>query len=190
MNALSQLLSGMQNLLQWWIVLAPWEAGIRVRGGKTVTVLGAGIHFRIPFLDRFFVQSTRYRITDLPIQTISTEDGHTITLKSQVGYRITDIHRLYETLHGAEATIGSLAQSEISEFVVTRPLADCNPHQIEAVVTSYLGKKLREFGIGAADVTITDYARVKTYRLITQDIYPSQSPSMQMDIERFAQDQY
>lgn len=178
MNALSQILSGFRSALQWWVVLAPWEAGLRVRRGKSVTVLGAGIHLRIPFLDRFFVQSTRYRITDLPIQTLTTRDGVTVTLKGQVAYRIADIERLYDTIHSAEATIASVVLSEISRFVVTRRAEVCGPHDIEAAGTLTLQERLTAFGLADADLTITDYAKVRTYRLITQDIWSAHAPAL------------
>jgi regulator of protease activity HflC (stomatin/prohibitin superfamily) len=188
MSALSQILSGFRNLFQWWIVLAPWEAAVRVRGGRAVTVLGAGIHLRIPFLDRLFVQSTRFRISDLPIQTVTTEDGHTLTLKGQVGYRIKDIERLYNAVHAAEATVVSVVQSEISEYLVNHPIISATPSMVRKAVDAAVAKRLQGFGLADCEVSITDYARVKTYRLITQDIWSPGGPTLDTYTERFAPD--
>ena len=43
-NGISSLFSYISNLLTWWIVLAPWEQAVRVRLGKHITVISAGIH--------------------------------------------------------------------------------------------------------------------------------------------------
>lgn len=173
MNALAGIFQGLKNALQWWVVVAPWESAIRVRRGKSIRVLEAGMHLRIPLVDRFFVQSTRLRICDLPIQTLTTRDSATITLKGQLAYRIFDIGLLYDTLHAAEGTLQNAAQAEIATDVVNSDRKACGPNEIAHRVTATLTGKLAAYGINETQVTITDYAQVKTYRLITQDIWAS-----------------
>jgi regulator of protease activity HflC (stomatin/prohibitin superfamily) len=166
-------MGGFKNLLQWWIILAPWEQALRVRRGKIVHQLGGGIHLRIPFFDRFFVQSVRMRISELPIQTLTTLDGHTITLSGTLRYRIENLHKLYETLHDAEGTLSHIAQGAVADYIVTHPLEDCEPHTVVEAVSVVVKAELGNFGLNDIDVRITDYARVRTYRFIAQDVWRS-----------------
>ena len=167
----AQISSAIKGVFQWWVLLAPWEQALRVRRGKKVTELGGGLHLRIPLLDRFFVQSVRLRITDCPIQTVTTADGLTITLKAQLGYRIENLKLLYDTLHDAEGTIMNMVQMEIADYVCTEPVTSVKPNRIVRAVQDRLAARLAAHGLGDVNVSITDFAIVRTYRLITQDIW-------------------
>ena len=172
MSALfAQVSSAIKGLFQWWVLLAPWEQALRVRCGKKVAELGGGLHLRIPLLDRFFVQSVRLRITDCPIQTVTTKDGSTITLKAQLGYRIENLKLLYDTLHDAEGTIMNIAQMEIADHVCENTVVDLGITEIVSAAQDGLAERLAAYGLGDVSVSITDFAIVKTYRLITQDIW-------------------
>lgn len=155
MNALAGIFQGLKSMLQWWVVIAPWEAAVRVRRGKRVKVLGAGMHLRVPLVDRFFVQSTRLRITDLPIQTLTTTDGATITLKGQLAYRIVDIGKLYDTLHDAEGTLVNATQAAIAGVVTAADRESCSPGEIGRAVTERLSGWLWAYGLNSVAVTIT-----------------------------------
>ena len=48
--------------LQMWVTIAPWEQGLRVRLGRRVKLLGAGVHLRLPVLDVLYIQTVRTRI--------------------------------------------------------------------------------------------------------------------------------
>jgi len=177
-NALAQLTQIFKGAFQWWVLLTPWEQALRVRRGKNVTELNAGLHLRIPLIDRLFIQSVRLRMTDTPIQTVTTKDGSTITLKAQLGYRIDSLRLLYDTLHDAEGTIMNLVQMEIANHICVNMVVDLTPMQIVMAVQGSLIDRLAAFGLGDICVSITDFAIVKTYRLITQDIWTNSGAAL------------
>lgn len=164
MTVFREFLSSVQHLVIWWITVAPWEQALRVRLGKHVAQLGAGVHLRIPFVDRVYRQSVRQRTADLRTQTLTTTDGATVTLAGQVGYAIRDIRRLYETLHHAESTILDLVEAVIARTVAETERAACTPTIVEAAAAD--GVDLERFGLGDVSITITTFAFVRTFRLI------------------------
>lgn len=155
--------------IQFWTIITPWEQGVRVRFGKWQKVVKAGTHFKIPIFDKFFVQSVRMRISSLPKQTISTLDGKTITLSGNVSYCINDIEKLYNTMSHVEDTINSMARGIISQYVFQHNMEDCQPARIEKEAVKHLD--LSKFGLGCDRIYITDFAVVKTYRLIGEGGY-------------------
>lgn len=161
----ASLLKSLIDLFRWFVTVAPWEAGLRVRLGNRVKVLEPGPYLKIPVIDRVFVQSTRLRFSAVPSQTLTTADGKALTVAGAIGYEIRDIRLLYDTLHHAEAAIESEAQGLISEFVVTHCLADCTPSVMQEEVVSSL--QLEKYGLGGVKFIITTFVSVKTYRLIT-----------------------
>ena len=93
MEAVNQIIQFIKQLFSWWFIVTPWEQAVFVRLGKNVKVLHGGFYFKIPFIDQVYIQSIRLRAIDMPIQTISTKDGKTITIKSVMNYAINDIIR-------------------------------------------------------------------------------------------------
>jgi len=104
------------------------------------------------------------RITDLPLQTITTTDDKCLTIKGQLGYAIEDIFTLYMTLHHAEDTLKDVAAAKIAQYVSTHHSSECAPAAIETYTVEECS--LEQYGLTAARVNITDFAFVRTYRLI------------------------
>lgn len=44
-----ELFAHIAEAFKFFFVIAPWEQALRIRGGKKVDLLGAGLYFRIPF---------------------------------------------------------------------------------------------------------------------------------------------
>lgn len=161
---LDQLFRSLSGLFRWWVTVAPWEQAVRVRLGRHVEVLHAGVHLRIPGVDRVYRQSIRRRFSSIPTQTVTTSDGKAVTLSGALAYCIDDIARLYDTLHNAEDVLQTEAAATVARFVCSHTLAECRPETIERVVTETLD--LRRYGLGGIEFSITDIAAVRTFRLI------------------------
>ena len=166
-QAIADFINNIFRLFQWWVILSPWEAGVRVRLGKYVNTFGAGVHLNIPFIDHFYVQSIRLRVAGLDTQTLTTRDGQTITLSGTFGYCLQDIRKLFDTLYNPEQTVRNFVESAIAQYVATHDFVDCAPLAIATAVQPNL--HLEQYGLGCAQVRIVEYARVRTYRLIQGD---------------------
>jgi regulator of protease activity HflC (stomatin/prohibitin superfamily) len=161
-NAIRQFL----RELQLWMIIAPWEQGLRVRCGRRLTFLTPGIHLKLPIVDTIYVQSVRMRISGLPRQTVTTKDGKTVTITGSVGYAIANIQQLYNTLHHPEDAIQKRAQALIANFISSRKAKDCTADAIEAGLADHLRDTLSCYGIEDTRIFVSDLAIVRTYRLI------------------------
>lgn len=168
LNWLAEILRSFWRLFIWWVVIQPWEQGLAVRSlpfrKQKRRRLTPGMKFRIPYVDAVFKQSTRLRFTTLRPQTLTTTDGHTITMSGVLGYSIRDIDRLYDTLHQAEDSLRSRAQSLAARYVVQHVLADCVATKVETAVEREL--QLEQYGLTLDSVRYTTWARPRVYRLI------------------------
>lgn len=164
MEFINSITAFLSKMFQWWFTVMPWEQALRIRKGSNVRLLNAGIYIKIPFVDSVYIQTTRMRMIDSPMQTMSTKDGHTVTIKSAIGYIIGDIQILYNTLYHPEMTLSSMIMGYIGEFVRGNNTEEITPNQIEQFVNS----KIIAFDYGLKDLTvkITTFAIVKTFRLI------------------------
>lgn len=164
MTTIAQLIRQLFGLFRWWVIIMPWEQSVRVRFGRWVRVLDAGPHLRIPYADAVFTQSVRQRMMHLNTQTVATKDGKTVTLGAAVAYSISDVRKLYETLHDAVGTVSNLCQCAIAEVVLAHDAVDCNPGMIGARATEKVG--FAQFGLTGAS-----FAFVRTFRLIQDQRY-------------------
>lgn len=164
LTGLNDFISQILSLFQWWIVVAPWESAIRVRRGRNITVLQPGIHFRIPSLDRFFVQRTRKRFINIPTQTVTTLDRQALTVSGGTAFSITDIGKLYNTLSDPEDVIQVETLGLVARFVAAHNMKDTHPENIQDYVNENI--HLEQYGMGGVAFVVTDFVCVKTYRII------------------------
>lgn len=169
MEFLNSIVGFISKLIKWWFIVMPWEQAIRVRAGKKVKVLGEGIYFRIPFIDAVYTQTTRMRTVEIPMQTISSRNGISITVKSYIGYTIANILTLYKELYHPEATLGSIVMGAISEYVRDHDLNEMSQSKIEFIINERV--KSVDYGLKDISFRITTFAVVKTFRLIQDSSY-------------------
>jgi hypothetical protein len=182
MSAIVNLIRSFWRLFIWAFVVLPWEQALRVRLGKHRKLFGAGAHFRIPYLDRIYVQTVRLRYSFLPLQTVTSSDGQTFSVSGQLGYEVTNLALLYDTLHHAEGAVCAMAQGEIARYVQTHSMRECEPESVRAGVIARL--TLDGYGLTVRGMELTTFARVKTYRLLSDQHYNMSSDALSTNQER------
>lgn len=173
LSTIQTFLQGLINSALPWIVLAPWEAGIRLRLGKHVHVLRPGFNLRIPGIDRVSVQTTRLRVAAMPSQTLSTRDGKNVFIGCNIGYAIANIRKLYDSLYHAEDTIRAIAQQIISDIVFATDSKELQPSDLAMVASEQIRPRLERYGLTEISLSVTDFAVVRTYRLLSDQRWGS-----------------
>lgn len=164
MESIKGLIDYLLSIIKFWVVVQPWERGIRVRFGKNQKLLKGGVHFRVPFLDTVYIQCVRLRVISLPMQSLTSKDAKTVTLNGCVGYEITDIEKLYNNMLFPEQTISNIVMGAISDYIYTNDIITTSPSKIEAAVMSKL--EIDSYGLQVNYFKLTSFAVVRTYRLI------------------------
>lgn len=182
MNLLQQLIQGLRSALQFWVTVAPWEKGIRVRLGKHIVVLEAGPHWRAPLLDRIWVHAIRKRISEASNQTATTRDGRAITFSLVVEWAIGDIKKLYLSISAPETTLILRAQAIASKYIATHDHLDLNPEMLAAAVSEQLAGT--DWGFVELRAYVTTFCQAKPYRLLSQDYRSLSGLDLERDVTR------
>lgn len=163
-GALQQIFSFIKELFSWWVTVLPWERGVRVRFGKRVKKLEPGVHLKIPIIDGVIVRCIRERIAQSNLQTVTTLDGHAVSLQIVISYSIEDIHKSINSVASSEAFVHGKPLGLASEYITTHNLEECTP----PVLCEYIESKLndQDLGIKLTHVRVSNFAVVRTYRLI------------------------
>jgi len=149
-------------------IVLPWERAIRVRLGNRVAIWEPGWHIRLPFIDDVQVMNSRLRMADTNAQTLTTSDGHAITVGVTIGFSITDPVRAMLRMHHPEASCSCLASSVVAELVSSTARAALRPSDIEEHV---LAKLRAEAGYEFEFARVTDFAFARTFRLLNDNGY-------------------
>lgn len=169
MSFVKDIFDYIAKIFTWWIVVMPWEQGIRVTLGKKTLLLNRGIYLKVPLIHSVYVQEKRLRVINLPIQTICTKDGHALTISCSVGYSIDDILKLYQTLYQPDMTIQNIVASKVAEQISDVKLENCRPKEVENGINTALNGV--DYGLKFESIRITNFAYVKTFRLIQDQSY-------------------
>ncbi len=171
------LITGARRLRPF-VVVGPWEQGVRIRFGKTAKLFTPGWHWVIPVLDRIIVHGTQRRTVNIPMQTVTTSDGVPITIAGACAYTIKNLLTLYMQLHCPDDAVINFSQGAIAKYVTGNPVASANPNKITEFVIKEID--LTRYGLSQIEVFITDMVRVKTYRIINDSRYGSLGDTLRL----------
>lgn len=164
MEWLTKLLQNVTGLFRWWIIIAPWEQGVRIRLGREAALLLPGPHLRIPLLDRVYVVAVRLRMVQGRSQTVATKDGAVVAVGCAIQYSVRDASQLFKTISDPELTMMARVRAAVAEVIsevnregLTRDMIQ------EAAVESIKGE---DWGLENVTVRVIDMAFVRTYRLM------------------------
>jgi regulator of protease activity HflC (stomatin/prohibitin superfamily) len=174
MNFLSSIF-GFFKSFQFWVVVAPWELGLRIRLGKTAVVLRPGPHIRIPFLDRMYVQPTRLRTISGIAQTVTTKDVKAFTVGTAVMYQIADILKLHMAVANPESSLLNLIYGVISKIVTDRLSTELTLETLETQVIKEL--PTADWGLSDVKLIVTTFAFTRVLRLLNTASYEYQNTS-------------
>lgn len=158
-------------LLNFWYDLIPttvvdqWESGVYLRFGKFVKVVGPGLVFKIPFVDKVVKTEVITQTVHLQPQTLTTLDEYNIVLKSIVRYHVHDTRKfLLNVMHASDVLV------DTTQGIIRDTVERTNWYDLENVnetLTNEVSKVVADWGITIERVTLTDLGIVSTYRIMS-----------------------
>lgn len=176
MNQVKDFLEYIFNAFKIFVIVQPWQTALIVRNGKIKKEVSGGIYFKLPYFDSVFIQENRLRVVMFSIQTVTSKDNHAITISTSLGYSIDSIQKLYKTLYHPETTLGNIAMGFIADYIYANEAKDVSPLNVEKLILNALRKE--DYGINFQYVKITNFAIVKTFRLIQDQSWGYEGLSM------------
>lgn len=132
-------------------IVQEWERGVVFRLGRFVRVVGPGIQFIIPFIERMIKVDIRVFAVDVPKQEIITKDNVTVRVNAVVYFRVVDPmaalirveNYLYATQQVSQTTLRDvIGQSELDELLAHREELNQRLQQIIDATTDPWGIKV------------------------------------------------
>ncbi len=152
------------------VIVMPWERAARIRLGSRVIVWEPGWYLKLPFIDEVLPLNTRLRVADTGSQTLTTQDGHTLTVGLNIGFRISDPLAALLKMQYPENSCAAIASSVVASLVSFNSRTFLTVEMIEAHVLKSLKEETTyEFDF----VRVRDFAYARAFRLMTENCYRS-----------------
>ena len=156
----------------WWLQIVPlviireYEEAVLLRFGLFNRVLLAGIHFKIPLVDEVLDQHVVVTTLSLDAQSLYTKDKQNIVVKAVIKYKIADVKIFLLEVYDAQDALSDMSQSIIKNVIMSMSMDECTDSELDNTLTKKVRVEARKWGVEVQQVTLTDLAPIRSYRLI------------------------
>jgi len=163
-------------ITEWWAYLMPaiiipnYEEAVLLRNGKFVKVLGPGFHVKLPIFDEVISHHVVVTTLSLPAQSLYTQDKQNIVVKGVIKYKISDVKIFLLEVFDAQDALADMTQSIIKNIIITTPLEACLDLELDNLLTKKVRVEARKWGVDIQQVTLTDIAPIRSYRIINDSV--------------------
>ena len=156
----------------WWLQLVPfviireYEDAVLLRFGMFNRVMLAGIHFKIPLIDEVLDQHVVVTTLSLDAQSLYTKDKQNIVVKAVIKYKISDVKTFLLEVYDAQDALSDMSQSIIKNVIMSMSMDECTDSELDNTLTKKVRVEARKWGVEVQQVTLTDLAPIRSFRLI------------------------
>lgn len=148
------------------VIIPSYEEGVHLSFGKFKKVLTPGIHLKIPFFDEILRQHVVVTTLSLPAQSLYTLDKQNFVVKGVIKYKIADVKTFLLEVYDATDALSDMTLSIIKNIVISLPAEKCIDPELDNILTKKARVEAKKWGVEIQQVTLTDVAPIRSYRLI------------------------
>ena len=141
------------------VIVPSYEEGVLLRFGKFKKVLHPGVHFKIPFGDEVIRQHVVVTTLSLPAQSLYTGDK-----------QISDVKIFLLEVYDAQDALSDMTLGIIKNIIISLPAEKCIDPELDNILTKKVRTEAKKWGVEIQQVTLTDVAPIRSYRLINDMI--------------------
>lgn len=162
-------------LLEWWGQIIPfyiirdYEEAVLLRFGRFKSVIKPGFHLKIPFFDEVIDQHVVTTTLSLDAQSLYTQDKQNIVVKGIVKYKIADVKIFLLEVFDAQDALSDMSQSIIKNVIMSMTMDECTDSELDNTLTKKVRVEARKWGVDIQQVTLTDLAPIRSFRLINDN---------------------
>lgn len=156
---LRDLVAKLTGRLLAWAIVDEWEAGVRLRLGRTQADVGPGWVWKWPLIDVVETMPSKWRVIATAPQTLDRT-----TYSFGVRYRVASARKVYENVHDPSATLHDEVRSVIGEMEGN--LAYTAPDALVEEALEEIQVTAAEWGLEVDAVRVIDRTDANALRLI------------------------
>lgn len=169
-DKLIELLSNWIEQILPFYVVRDYEMAVLLRGGIYKKTSKPGLYLKIPFLDEVLTKHVVITTLNLPPQSLYTKDKQNIVVKGVIKYRVSDVKIFLLEVYDAQDALSDMTQSIIKSAIMNKTIEECVDNEMDNLLTKKARVEAKKWGVDISQVTITDLAPIRSFRLINDTI--------------------
>jgi len=165
-DKLIELLSTWWNYITPVVIIPTYEEAVLLRFGHFKKLLHPGLHVKLPILDEVLAHHVVVTTLSLAAQSLYTRDKQNIVVKGVIKYRIADVKIFLLEVFDAQDALADITQSIIKNIVISTTIDDCIDPEMDNILTKKVRVEARKWGVDVQQVTLTDIAPIRSFRII------------------------
>lgn len=166
LDRLIDLILSSVRLLRFFTVIDEFEEAVVLRFGKFHRKLGPGFHWLIPLnIETMLVDNVVARTTNLPAQSLTTSDGHTVVVSGVVTSRITDIQKAMLEVEGVDDALKDSCIGEIARQISRSTWDELRNPEFSDQLTKSCRRQGFKYGIEILRVQLSDVTKARSLRV-------------------------
>lgn len=149
------------------LLLADYEAGVRITWGRWNKKISSGLFWYVPLFQKIVFMEVQTQVADLRGQSVQTKDGNSTVVSGAIQYSIKDIYKAIFNVQDIDKSLETLALGIILEYIKKRTLAECQDIEgLKKEILKGMKEAAQGWGLKIERVFITDLDKARNIRLI------------------------
>jgi regulator of protease activity HflC (stomatin/prohibitin superfamily) len=152
------------------VIIPDYAEAVQLRFGRFKKVFKPGLHFKLPFVDEIIEQHVVVTTISLPAQSLYTKDKQNIVVKGVIKFKIAETKIFLLEVYDAQDALSDMTQSIIKNVIISMSLQECIDIEVDNILTKKVRAEAKKWGVEVQQVTLTDIAPIRSYRLINDTL--------------------
>ena len=163
---LLELIFQLWDFIKPAVVVKQYEGGVVLRLGLWRRTLAPGFHWKWPLFEYVLEATTCVTTVRLPAQSLTTKDGKGVVAAAIVKYEIKDVKPYLLDIFDQNDVLVDVTMGAIRRAVSAADYAALMTEPPEKAVLEEVRGEVNKYGFKVHRLTFTDFALVKSIRLI------------------------
>ena len=167
---ISQLIESLSDkfwLISPFVVLNEYERGVLLRWGLYHREIPPGPCWKWPVMDQVLTTECIQQTLTTQSQTLTTQDGVSVTLSAVIQYEISDVRRYLLDVYEGEDAISDNVIAAVEYHVGRSYYDDLSGTGLRGKVLSRVRRRVREYGVTIKWLAFADKTKTIPLRLMT-----------------------
>lgn len=147
-------------------IIPQYEHGLVLRFGLFHRQPKAGFVWKWPLIEEVITCRNTTTTMNTQPQTLTTKCGKNVIITAIVKYRVVDARVFLLEVEDAFDAIADICQGETKRLIVDRTWEECTNNDLDNEIQKKTRSRAKAWGIEVDQVTITELALVRSYRLL------------------------
>lgn len=152
-------------------IVHSFQQGVRFWLGRDVAELQPGFYVFCPFLGSIELVDVAQDVINLPVNSVTTQDGRSISFSANIVFEIANARKKYVKVQDFGTSLDALASGHLAACVRGQLWETVQEDQdaLEEEIKRRLQKAVTKWGVKIVAVHITDMVEARQYRLFTDE---------------------